>query len=141
MGQERKRRPPPDREEAINSLAHHNKTLQNQAPDKQSSPHFEKLGAAVIIEISSSFIVGAALGLRFKAFILVPTVILGLLVIAIVGTLRGDSWWFVGLATVLVTTALQIGYFAGIVARQAIVARKPGGGANRNEHPSASEGK
>jgi hypothetical protein len=95
----------------------------------------------VVIAISTSFIVGAALGLRFKAFILVPTAILGLLVIAIVGTLRGDSWWFVGLAMVLVTTALQIGYFVGIVARQAIVARKLGCGANRNEHPSVSERK
>ena len=87
----------------------------------------------MVIAISISFIVGAALGLRFKAFILVPTVILGLLVIAIFETLRRDSWWFVGLAMVRVTTTLQIGYFAGVVARQAILAQKLGCGAKPRE--------
>ena len=93
----------------------------------------------MVIAIGISFIVGAALGLRFKAFILVPTVILGLLVIAIFETLRTDSWWFVGLAMVCVMTTLQIGYFASVVARQAIVAQRLRCGANRNERPSVSE--
>ena len=57
--------------------------------------------------------VGAALGLRFKAFVLVPaiaTTSIGGLAVGI-----GDSVWSNLLATLSVITALQIGYVAGTI--------------------------
>ena len=63
---------------------------------------------------------GAALGLRFKVMILVPTLTLTMLFAAMVGVTRGDKFWFIAVAMILLGTAIQIGYLAGILIRAKI---------------------
>ncbi len=63
---------------------------------------------------------GAALGLRFKVVILVPALALTMLFAAMVGVTRGDQFWSIALATILLGTAIQVGYLAGILIRAKI---------------------
>ena len=58
---------------------------------------------------------GAVLGFRFKVFVLVPAIALSSVASWGVGIAHGNSFWSILLATFFVMTALQIGYFAGIV--------------------------
>ena len=63
---------------------------------------------------------GAALGLRFKVMILVPALTLTMLFAAIVGVTRGDQFWSIAIAMILLGTAIQVGYLAGILIRAKI---------------------
>jgi hypothetical protein len=63
---------------------------------------------------------GIALGLRYRVVILVPAVSLVVTFVVIVGIARGDHFWSIILATVIVGTALQLGYLIGIAIRAAI---------------------
>jgi hypothetical protein len=63
---------------------------------------------------------GAGLGLRFKVTILVPALTLTMLFAAIVGVARGDQFWLIAVAMILVGTAIQVGYLAGILIRAKI---------------------
>ena len=65
--------------------------------------------------VMTALLTGALLGLRFKAFILVPAVVIGSATVLIVGIARSDSIWPTLLAAVLVITALQMGYLSGAV--------------------------
>ena len=66
------------------------------------------------------FLAGAALGLRFKVMILVPALTLTMLFAAMVGVTRGDQFWSIALAMILLGTAIQVGYLAGILIRAKI---------------------
>jgi hypothetical protein len=66
------------------------------------------------------FLVGCALGLRFKVLVLVPAVTLAMLAATVVGIARGDQFWSVVVAVILFGTAVQFGYLAGIVTRDGI---------------------
>ncbi len=57
--------------------------------------------------------IGALLGLRFNALILVPAVTVSFVTVLGVGLAFDDSVWFALLAAVSTVTALQIGYIAG----------------------------
>jgi hydrogenase/urease accessory protein HupE len=57
--------------------------------------------------------IGALLGMRFNALIMVPAVIVSFVAILGVRLAFDDSVWFALLAAVLTVTALQIGYLAG----------------------------
>jgi hypothetical protein len=70
----------------------------------------------VIIHI----LAGAALGLRFKVMILVPAVTLTMLFAAIVGVTRGNQFWSIAVAMILLGTAIQVGYLAGTLIRAKI---------------------
>src|SRR5258708_38600488 len=70
--------------------------------------------------IVTIFLAGAALGLRFKVMILVPALILTALFAAIVGLKRGDQFWSIAAAMILLGTAIQVGYLAGILFRAKI---------------------
>ena len=63
---------------------------------------------------------GVALGLRFKVLILLPAVNLTMLFAAIVGVARGDMFWSIAIAMILLVTAIQVGYLAGILIRAKI---------------------
>jgi len=63
---------------------------------------------------------GIALGLRYRVVILVPAVSLVVTFAAIVGIARGDHFWSIILAMVIVGTALQLHYLIGIAIRAAI---------------------
>ena len=58
--------------------------------------------------------VGFLLGLRFKVFVLVPTIGVALMLIAFVGFGRGAGWMAV--AMILSALSIQLGYFCGIIA-------------------------
>ena len=59
--------------------------------------------------------VGLALGLRFKAFVLVPAAVVSWFVSCCIGMIYGDAFWSILFAAFLAGTALQVGYLAGIV--------------------------
>lgn len=64
-----------------------------------------------------SLVLGAALSLRFNVLILVAMIGGVMLSAAIVGITRGDGIDSVALTTLVLGTALQVGYLIGIVAR------------------------
>jgi hypothetical protein len=66
------------------------------------------------------FVMGAALGLRFKVLILLPAIGLAAVGIAGVGIAHGDGVGTVMLTVAIVATALQMGYFFGLVMRPII---------------------
>jgi hypothetical protein len=72
------------------------------------------------LEIVIILLAGAALGLRFKVMILVPALALTALFAVTVGVSRGDQFWFIAVATILLGTAIQVGYLAGILFRAKI---------------------
>jgi hypothetical protein len=74
----------------------------------------------VALEIVTIFVVGAVLGLRFKVMILVPALILTELFAAIVGLTRGDQFWSIAVAMIMLGTAIQVGYLTGLLFRSKI---------------------
>jgi len=70
------------------------------------------------------FLVGCGLGLRFKVLILVPAVASAMLGAAVAGIARGDEYWSVVVAMILFGTAVQFGYLAGIIAREAVASAR-----------------
>jgi hypothetical protein len=66
------------------------------------------------------FLLGCALGLRFRVQVLVPAVTFVMLVAAVVGIARGDQYWSVVVAMILFGTAVQFGYLAGIITHDGI---------------------
>jgi hypothetical protein len=90
------------------------------------SRRLSKEGVAMMILILIGVLVGAALGLRFKAFVLVPVICVVACTIAIGGGARGDDLWALAGLMIGITTALQVGYIGGCVAR--LVMERPGRG-------------
>jgi len=72
------------------------------------------------LEIVTIFVVGAALGLRFKVMILVPALVSTALFGTIVGLTRGDQFWSIAIIVILLGMAIQVGYLAGILLRATI---------------------
>jgi hypothetical protein len=64
----------------------------------------------------ASVLVGALLGMRFRVFILVPAVLLGVAIVTGVGIARESGIWWVAFEIVVITTALEVGYLGGSVA-------------------------
>jgi hypothetical protein len=67
-----------------------------------------------------SFLAGTALGLRYKVLILVPAVFLAMTLAAIIGVGSADHFWSIVLAMVILGTAVQLGYLAGVAIRAAV---------------------
>jgi len=67
-----------------------------------------------------SVLAGIALGLRYKVLILVPAVAVAMLFAIIIGVAHAYRFWSIVPAMVIVGTAVQFGYLAGIVMRAAI---------------------
>ena len=67
-----------------------------------------------------SVLAGIILGLRFKVMILVPAITLAMLLAVTVGVARADPFWSIVMAIILLGSAVQIGYFVGIIMRAAI---------------------
>jgi hypothetical protein len=63
---------------------------------------------------------GITLGLRYRVLVLIPAVIFAMLFAMIVGVAHGDRFWSIVFAMVVLGTAVQFGYLAGIVLRAAI---------------------
>ena len=65
--------------------------------------------------VIASILVGAVLALRFKAFILVPTIIAAWAVLAGIGFAWEITAARIALEIAVVTTALQVGYLASML--------------------------
>jgi hypothetical protein len=65
-------------------------------------------------------LVGVGLGLRFKVLVLAPTIALAMMFATLVGIAQSDHLWSIAFNIVISTTALQLGYLAGILVRAAI---------------------
>jgi len=66
-----------------------------------------------------SALAGIALGLRYKVMVLIPAMIFAMMFAITVGIARADHFWSMILAMVIVGTAVQLGYLAGIAIRAA----------------------
>jgi hypothetical protein len=67
----------------------------------------------MVIVLGAGILVGAVLSLRFNIVILIPVMCAALMIAAVDGTARGDSFWYIASTMVLVVTALQLGYLGG----------------------------
>lgn len=63
---------------------------------------------------------GAVLGLKFKVLVLVPAIVIAVLATVAQGMVHGDGIWQVGLATIVATVSLQVGYAVGLFVREAV---------------------
>jgi hypothetical protein len=66
-------------------------------------------------------LIGATVGLRFNAWIVMAVVGLALVGITSAGVVHGDQIWSMILTIILVGTALQVGYVVGIIIRFIII--------------------
>src|ERR1700719_3138906 len=73
------------------------------------------------ITLGISVLIGTAIGLHFKVFVLLAAVVLALVSTAAIGIAHGDQMGSVVLTMVVVATAVQISYLAGAVTREAVV--------------------
>jgi hypothetical protein len=60
-----------------------------------------------------SLLVGAALGVRFKFYILMPATLLALMVVVGMGFASSVDPWWIALDAAIVWCVLQLGYIAG----------------------------
>jgi hypothetical protein len=86
--------------------------------------------------IVSVFLIGAALGVRFKVLILIPAIGLAFIAILAGGIARSDSASAILIAFVLASICLQIGYFCGIVMQYWLAMARTG-----NPHKTALQAK
>jgi hypothetical protein len=73
----------------------------------------------MIILAAIGLLVGAALGLRFSVFILIPAICFALIIAAVDGIARGHEVWWIASTMVIAATSIQVGYIGGIVVRSA----------------------
>jgi hypothetical protein len=65
-------------------------------------------------------LIGAVLGLRFKVFILIPTVCFALAIAAADGYARGHTLRWIALTMITAATSLQVGYIGGSILRSVV---------------------
>ena len=66
--------------------------------------------------------IGSALGLRFRIFVLLPAILLGLFVCTACGLAQGTTIWSITLTNVVGATCLQFGYLGGALLKFLIFA-------------------
>jgi len=71
----------------------------------------------------TGILVGAALGLRFKVFVLVPATAVALGIVAVGQIAYGQSLGRIAIAMIAIAASIQIGYIGGIVIRFAAGAK------------------
>ena len=57
--------------------------------------------------------IGAALGLRFRIFVLLPVILLGFFGCTAFGLAQGTTIWSITLTSIVGATCLQLGYLGG----------------------------
>jgi hypothetical protein len=83
-------------------------------------PNFACGGAMALGLAIIGVLAGIALGLRYKVLFLVPAVTLAMIFATMIGVARADHFWSIVLAMVVLGTAVQFGYLAGIAIRAAV---------------------
>jgi uncharacterized membrane protein len=71
-------------------------------------------------------LLGAALGMKFRVFILIPAIGFALVVILTYGIERGTSVSGILIAVLVASSCLQVGYIFSIVARYGIALARSG---------------
>jgi hypothetical protein len=66
--------------------------------------------------------IGSALGLRFRIFVLLPAILLGLFVCTACGLAQATTIWSITLTNVVGATCLQFGYLGGALLKFLILA-------------------
>jgi hypothetical protein len=85
------------------------------------SLHLPKVvGELMMITAGIGILIGAALGLHFNVFVLIPSVVVALVGTAAIGIARGGLTESMALALVVFTAALQVGYLVGSIIRAAV---------------------
>jgi hypothetical protein len=74
----------------------------------------------------TAVLIGAALGQRFKVFILVPAIVIGSAAGLGFGMAQNSNLWSVLLIIALTITALQMGYLGGAVIRFVVAGSRVG---------------
>jgi len=69
-----------------------------------------------------SMLLGAALGMRFKVFVLFPAIFASAALIVGAAAAHGSAVWSAVLSIALSATGLQIGFFGGVAARFVVAA-------------------
>jgi hypothetical protein len=67
--------------------------------------------------VCSALLLGTALGMRFRVYILVPALVVALTLIATVGAVGGHSISTVATAVAAAACGLQVGYLFGAIAQ------------------------
>jgi hypothetical protein len=70
-----------------------------------------------------SILIGAAFGMRFGVFVLVPVIALELIFVALAGIATGESAARLAMVMSLVATAVQMGFIGGSVVDATLAAR------------------
>jgi hydrogenase/urease accessory protein HupE len=68
---------------------------------------------AVVSLAIACFLIGTLLGLRFRVLILVPTTLIGSLLVVGIAISSGSSAWRAVVVALMAATSLQIGYLGG----------------------------
>jgi hypothetical protein len=71
----------------------------------------------MVLALVLGILVGIALGLRFKVFVLVPAFALAVIFALTIRIAHSDSFWSVVLAMVIIWLNIQLGYLVGIFLR------------------------
>ena len=92
-------------------------------PHRKALKYLQRIktsGANLLAEVSKVEMIalmmlgiGSALGLRFRIFVLLPVILLGLFVCTAFGLAQGTTIWSIMLTNVIGATCLQIGYLGG----------------------------
>jgi hypothetical protein len=69
----------------------------------------------IVTFAATAFLIGAILGLRFKVFVLIVPIVIGLAAVVGVGIASGSGAGFIMFVAFLGLTALQMGYVTGAV--------------------------
>jgi hypothetical protein len=70
------------------------------------------------LELLISFLMGATFGgIGFKVMSVVPAALTAMLLALMAGVAHADHFWFIVTTMILLGTAVQIGYLAGILIR------------------------
>jgi hypothetical protein len=81
---------------------------------------------AMLLEMAVAALIGAALGLRFQVYIILPaTLIVGATAIAVEVSAGAGVWWIV-LATFIAVASLHLGYLIGAGVNVLASVRTPG---------------
>ena len=83
--------------------------------------------------ILASLCIGAAAGLRLRAFVLFPLIFLCLIVVTAWGLAQNQTVWSVIVMNFVGSACLQLGYLAGAVLSFLILAARQ----SRREHPQS----
>ena len=67
----------------------------------------------MLMFLVGGILIGAALSLRLNVVVLIPVTCAALMIVAVGGAARGDSFWYIASTMAVVVTALQLGYLGG----------------------------